>query len=146
MNHSKKKLERFIGLRERIEQSRRVELADAKRAVDAAETHRREREDQHAQAVANLIGANDASGDDLIHMATLVTAERSYLARATQIVQEKTVIADERKDALVEASRDVKVLEILHKTASKTALAREDKIEQDEFDELALRAGAGGRP
>jgi flagellar FliJ protein len=137
------RLATLLRLREAVRDEKRAQLADAYRALEILAGRLREvdaelaAERRAAQKVAH------ASAVDLDYLTNAHRYEILLRAQRGEIVQQQTQIAQEverRRLALVEADRQVRVLEKLRdKQAHEFALV-EERREMKRLDELAGRA------
>jgi flagellar FliJ protein len=135
-------------LREAARDARRGELAQALRAAEMLRARREEIEAQ-LQATRGEIARRSAPGAaDVDALMAAHRYEQTLRAeRAGVQQQEKQVQAEleRRRDALVEADRAVRVLEMLHERRAAEYQTSEDRREQRELDQIAvLRASRSG--
>ena len=140
------RLQTVLRLRVATRDERRAELGRAQRAAEVL----REQQDKVA---AEIVSTQDATREMLqkqanstsgLNVDSLLNANRNVMllrAQAAQLVQQQKQIAVEigkRQAALVEADRDVRVLEKLQEKGMKEHEFRELAIEQRELDEIAI--------
>ncbi|WP_254512061.1 flagellar export protein FliJ [Anatilimnocola floriformis] len=140
------RLQTVLRLRSAARDERRAELGRAQRASEVL----REQQDKVA---ADIVSTQDATRELLqkqanstggLNVDSLLNANRNVMmlrAQAAQLVQQQKQIAVEigkRQAALVEADRDVRVLEKLQEKGLKEHEFRENAIEQRELDEIAI--------
>jgi flagellar FliJ protein len=138
------RLATLLRLREAARDERRGELAEALRALDAlrqsleavdrelAETRRREAAPLGRVEVDVLV---DAHRYELV-----LRLQRKEIERQVTLVAQEV---DRRRQALVEADADVKVLEKLRETQKQRALVEEGRREIKLLDEVASRGWHG---
>jgi len=135
------RLETLLRLRLADRDQRRAELVKAQRAEDTllaqAEALAREQTQTH-ELSRNLASPGAADIDRLIaaHRYELVLRTKAQQL-AGQIQQVKTEV-ERRRQVLVEADRQVRVLEKLREKQQAAHTIREEKHEQKELDEQAL--------
>lgn len=132
------RLQTLLRLREHARDERRAQLADALR-VDA-ELQRRQQELE-----TDLTGARDSQRirPGVVDIDRLLSAQRYELllqAHLAGVVQQRAHVAkeiDARRQVLVEADRDVRVLEKLRETQHQRWNADQQRLDQRRFDEVA---------
>jgi flagellar FliJ protein len=138
------RLETLLKLRDRIRDERRAELAQAYHAAEILGQRRQELEDE----LAGLIEQNRAAaGPGAVDVDRLLDARRYELVlRSHQQLNQQQQRAldaeiDRRRRALVEANREVRVLEKLREKQEDRHRQQQARQEIKELDE----AGARGR-
>lgn len=136
------RLDKLLKLRERTRQARELALGQAQQAV-------RILDEQLAQVVDAKAANRDAARQSLkpgaLEVDRLLDAHRYELllsAQERQIEQQKQRIQEEverRRQALLEADRQVKVLEKLREKQHAAFVQEELRRETNELDELAQR-------
>lgn len=146
MSNFKFRLQTVLRLRQAVRDERRAELGRAQRA---AEVLREQQERIAAEAIENQnatrqMMTRQASSSSGVSVDGLLNAHRHALllkAQSAQLTQQQNQIAAEiakRQQALVEADRDVRVLEKLQEKGQVEHDLRELALEQRELDEIAV--------
>jgi flagellar FliJ protein len=146
MSNFKFRLQTVLRLRQAVRDERRAELGRAQRA---AEVLREQQDKVAAEAVENQnatrqMMTRQAATSGGVSVDGLLNAHRHALvikAQAAQLTQQQTQIAAEiakRQSALVEADRDVRVLEKLQEKGQAEHDLLELAQEQRELDEIAV--------
>jgi flagellar FliJ protein len=146
MSNFRFRLQTVLRLRTVARDERRAELGRAQRA---AEVLREQQEKIAAEAIENqdttrAMMLRQASSTEGMNVDRLLNANRQLLmlrAQAVQLTQQQKQIALEiakRQAALVEADRDVRVLEKLQEKGQQEHELRELALEQRDLDEIAI--------
>lgn len=146
MSNFKFRLQTVLRLRQAVRDERRAELGRAQRA---AEVLREQQERVAAEAIENQNSTRElmirqASSAGGVSVDGLLNSHRHALllkAQSAQLVQQQKQIEIEigkRQSALVEADRDVRVLEKLQEKGQMEHELHELAIEQRELDEIAV--------
>lgn len=136
------RLATLLRLRENVRQDRRTALAEAYGADDLL----RQRQEQVAAEMAALKGScRDAVGPGTVDIDRLLAAQRYEVtlhAEELQLGRQRELIAGEierRHQALVQANRDVRVLEKLRQRQAERHREEMARREIRELDEVAGR-------
>ena len=136
------RLATFLRLREAARDERRAALAEAYRADDVL----RQREEMMAEEISALKGScRQAVGPGTVDIDKLLAAQRYEItlrAEQTQLSRQREMIKAEierRREAVVQANRDVRVLEKLRERQAERH--RDDQAHREirELDEIAGR-------
>jgi len=136
------RLATLLRLRELARDERRAQLAQAYRAEELLEEQRRQLE-QHLSGL--LRWTRLAAGPGEIEVDRLLEARRFeaiLLAQRQHVDQQREAIAHEverRRQALVEANREVQVLENLRARQHERHRAEENRRDIKSLDEIALQ-------
>ena len=136
-----RKLNRFITIKERLRDVRRAELAEVNAALREAEAKVEEAERQRLAAIASLTSGAEMTADELAQRARLVSIAGSAASAARESAAEVESEQNVRQDAVMEANREVKVLEVLQARLKKRAAQEELRRDQGESDNAASRIG-----
>jgi flagellar export protein FliJ len=146
MSKFKFRLATLLRLREAFRDERQVALTDAYHADDVL----RQRQEELAAQIAALKGAHrQAVGPGHVNVDSLLDTHRYELtlrAATAQIVQRREQVAVEierRREALVQANRDVRVLEKLREHQTSRHREEEAQRELKLLDEVASRIPVG---
>jgi flagellar FliJ protein len=140
------RLATLLRLRESTRDERRLELA---RAYQADDLLRREEErvNEDLAGLTNLVrqaaGPGPVDVDGLLEaqrFEIVLTAQRQHLARQREMVRAEI---ERRRQALVEANRDVQVLERLRQRQADRHRDEENRRDLLRIDELAQRRVSG---
>jgi flagellar FliJ protein len=142
MAEFKFRLATLLRLREATRDERRAELAEAYRADDQLSEHldRLQRELGRLQAQCRR-----AAGPGTVDVDRLVESQRyevTLRARQSRLTGQRQAIAEEidrRRQALVAADRDVRLLEKLREKQARRHRQEEHRRETKELDEVAGR-------
>jgi hypothetical protein len=140
---SPKSLARMIATKERLRQVRRADLAVANASVTAAEQLLEERTGHHRLAAATVARTGEQTGETLALSAEHVSRERTRVMLASRGLEGKRGERDEQRDALTNATQEVRTLETLQKRMRVDQLRGERLREQGELDEVASRKKPG---
>lgn len=139
------RLATLLRLRETTRDGRRAELAEAYRVDDLL----RRRFDELSSEIEAARGqCRRAAGPGTVDVDRLLEAQRYELtlrSQQGQLEQQRKGVAAEierRRATLVEANREVRVLEKLRDTQSDRHRQEEDRREIKQLDEVAQRRGA----
>jgi flagellar FliJ protein len=146
MSNFKFRLQTVLRLRHAVRDERRAELGRAQRA---AEVLREQQERIAAEAIENQNAtrqmmtkqASSTSGvsvDGLLNAHRHALVLKSHIAQLAQQQKQVEVEIAKRQAALVEADRDVRVLEKLQEKGQNEHDLHELAIEQRELDEIAV--------
>jgi len=136
------RLQSLLKLRMAERDSRREELANAYRADQVLEQRQAALEQEIAEAQRQ---AKEHAAPGTIHVDRLLNAHRYELvlqAQHQQLARQRQLIAaeiDRRRQALVEADREVRVLEKLREKHAAEYAYREQRADTNQLDEIALR-------
>jgi flagellar export protein FliJ len=136
-----RKLNRFINIKERLRDVRRAELAEVNAALREAEAKVDEAERQRLVAIESLTSGAEMTANELAQRARLVSIARNMASAARESAAEVESEQTVRQGAVVEANREVKVLEVLQARLKKRAAQEEVRREQGESDNAASRIG-----
>jgi len=142
MGRFKFRLATLLRLRELARDERRAQLAQACRAQELLDEQRRQL-DEHLSGLHRC--ARLAAGPGAIDVDRLLEARRFeavLLAQRQQVDQQREAIGrevDRRRQALVEANREVHVLDSLRARQHERYLAEEGRREIKILDEIALQ-------
>ncbi len=134
------RLATLLRLRESVRDSRRSELGEAYRVDDVLKAQLDQIEDD-LQAVRNR--RRDVCGQGGVNVDQLLESQRYELALQTQqqqINRQRQTVAEEierRRQALVEANREVRVLEKLRDKQQQRHQQEESRREIKQLDEIA---------
>lgn len=136
------RLETLLKLRRSIRNQRRAELAEAYQADEIAQRHQDQLADEVSQTNEQIRQATQPGSLDVdklldAHRYELViaTRQKQLQVQRQQLVQE----IERRRQRLVEADRDVRVLEKLRERQSLQHREMEQRTDVKEFDEVAVR-------
>jgi len=139
------RLATLLRVREAARDERRMELAEACRVDDLL----RRQSDGLAEEMGRLRkGCRVAAGPGTVDVDRLVEAHRYELAlraRSHTVARQREVVATEierREQALVEANREVRVLEKLRDRQVRKYRAEQNRREIKELDEVAVQRAA----
>ena len=145
MSKFKFRLATLLRLREAARDERRMELAEAYRLDDLLQ-------ERFDHVSGQLLGLRDqcrrAAGPGPVDVDQLVEAQRYELAlraQQMQLEQQRESVAAEierRRRAMVEANRDVRVLEMLRENQARRHRREEGRREIKQLDEVAGRRAA----
>ncbi len=141
------RLEPLLRLRTAERDHRREELAKAFRAEQLLE-QRQQAVRQELQMIREQTGQQASPGpiqvDQLLHAhryALLLHAQLEQLRRQREAVSQET---HRRREALVEADRELRILEKLRERHALAHAYQEQRADVRTLDEIALRRRAGG--
>jgi len=137
------RLATLLRLKESARDEKRAQLAEAYRAAEILVERLREVDDELAVTRTQAQQLAQAGKIDIDYMLNSHRYERVLRAQRNMIEQQQQQIAAEverRRLALVEADRQVRVLEKLREKKLHEHLQREDRRDQKLMDELAARA------
>ena len=136
------RLATLLRLREAVRDERRGALAAAQRAADALAARMadvdQELSETRRQQTAPLGRVNVDPLVDAHRYELVLRVERQEVERQTALVAQEI---ERRRQALVEADADVKVLEKLRESQRQKALAEATRVEIKLLDEVAARTG-----
>jgi len=139
-----RKLDRYISIKERVRDVKRAELAEVNAALQDAEKRVEEAESQRVAAILALTSGSEMSAEELAQRARLVSLARNAAEAARESAAEVEQVHHAHQEAVAEASREVKVLEVLQARLKKRAAKEELRREQSASDEAANRIGGNG--
>lgn len=135
----RQRLQRLIAAKERL---RAVQQANLARAA----AHTAEAEDAAAAAQAGYVAAAQAMGTpgsfsagDMQHQGAMAARLRLAVEVHRGEASERQLLQDGERERLVEATREVQVLDILRERAAEEDRLRERRSEQQTMDEIASR-------
>ncbi|HYW79084.1 MAG TPA: flagellar export protein FliJ [Thermoguttaceae bacterium] len=136
------RLATLLRLREETRDQRRAELAEAYHADDLLQQHIQEADDALAELLAQC---RKVAGPGVVDIDRLVAAGRYELTlraqRKEMVEQRERVLAEieRRRQALVEANREVRVLEKLRENQTRRHRDEQNRQEVKRLDEVAGR-------
>jgi flagellar protein FliJ len=136
------RLETLLRLRETAREQRQRALAEAYQAEGQLEQHRSEIEAELANVRNNYREASQPGRMDVDRLMAAQRYELSLHAQAQQLADQQRLLGEEtqrRRDALVEADRQVKVLERLKEVHRERNREIDRKTEEKFLDEVAAR-------
>lgn len=138
------RLATLLRLREVAREERRTQLAEALRLVDQLRARQREIEELVRETKRLQTPAAGALDADRLLNATRYELVLRAEQRALQL-QEVSVQGEveKRREALVDANREVRSLELLREKQKETHQAEEEARARKEMDEIAARRYAG---
>jgi len=149
MSKFKFRLATFLRLREAFRDDRRAELAEAYRADDLVAG-------RQTEVARELLSLEDecrrAAGPGPVQVDLLLEAQRYEIllkAHAQQLGRQRDLLAAEierRRQALVHANRDVRVLEKLREHQAAGHRQEEHRREIKQIDEVAQQRALGSGP
>lgn len=135
------KLQQVLNFRKEVEKARSIELAEAKRELDHAEVIL-SREEQHAAMVAKELAGKEIQG---ISASEFLMYSNFFHKKSREIKQHRQEVVTldmkvaERREVLLDAAKDKKVLE----TFKEKKVAADRKLlsikERDFIDELSVQ-------
>ena len=134
---SPKALSRILAVKERLRQLKRSELAEANAEVHSAEHQVALREGLRTEAARAVGCQGDVAGGELQNRAELFAVARSDHAKATKVLNERNVERDVCKEAVVDATRDMRVIETLRERSVAIVEKEQATREQTELDEIS---------
>ncbi len=120
---------------------RRAELAEVNAALREAEAKVEEADRLRLAAIDSLTSGAEMTADELAQRARMVSIAGDAAAAARESAAEVQSEHTARQDAVVEASREVKMLEVLQARLNKRAAQEEIRKEQSASDDAASRIG-----
>ena len=145
----KRRIQRIIKAREKLFDARRAELAEADLALDEAKELQRIAEERELLAITAMTSEQEISGSELQALAQIAVKAVQQTSEAKGVVLQRTVVREERQEAVFQAKRDVKVLEAVETRIVERIRLEELRFEQADMDETAARireAGNEARP
>jgi flagellar export protein FliJ len=133
---SPKSVSRILAVKERLRQAKRSELAEANASVDAASKHVDAISQMRAEAVRAVVEAGEIPGAELEARAQVADIACRDLTQAKAVLEERHKERDVRKEVVVEATREVRVMETLKERLQRVAFREETTREQLQLDEL----------
>jgi flagellar protein FliJ len=139
------RLSPLLRLREAFRDERQMELADAYRADDVLKEHL---EASRGELVVLAEGCRRAVGPGPVDIDRLLTAQRYEAvleAQVQHILQQRELVAQEierRRQALVHANREVRVLEKLREHQADRYMQEESLRDIKRLDEVAQQRAA----
>jgi flagellar export protein FliJ len=134
---SPKSVSRILAVREMLRQIKRNELARANQSVDAASEHVAAMDEQRTQAAERIGQAGDVEGSELRARAELCEFAARDLDRAKLALEERSRERDVQSNDMVEATREVRVMETLHDKLQRAEWREEITREQLQLDEMS---------
>ena len=137
------RLEQVLNLRKEVERQRKLEFADAKRQYEHAVDHLRS-EEENVALLNNELHSRQSEG---ISLAELQMYSHYFQRKHGEIKQQRTQVdclgeaVTEKRDCLMEASRDKKVLETLKEKKLAELKRQRAEREQAFIDELSAQNG-----
>ena len=139
------RLATLLRLREHVRDQRRAELAEAFRAEELL--------DEQQQTVGRELGwlreqCRSAAGPGALNVDRLVEAQRYEVAlrgRQSRLVAQRQTLSaevDRRREALLAADRDVRLLEKLRERQAQRQRDQENRCETNQLDEVAGQRAA----
>ncbi|MBT0663968.1 flagellar export protein FliJ [Geobacter pelophilus] len=135
------KLQQVLNFRKEVEKARSLELAEAKRELDHA-AERLKREEEHAAKVSAELAAKQAKGinaNEFLMYSNFFHKKSKDIKRQREEVDTLDVKVAERRETLLVASKEKKVLELFKEkrvAADKKALSIK---ERDFIDEISVQ-------
>jgi hypothetical protein len=127
----------MLAVKERIRQHMRAELAEANAGVETAERHASERENVRTHAAHAVGRRGEVEGSELQHRAELFALARRDCAEAAKVLVERNTERDVRKEAVVDATRDTRMIETLRQRSLVVESKAQSTREQTELDEIS---------
>lgn len=132
---------RIARLKQRIEGTRRGELAEADAVLRDAET-RAERLSVAREAAANALAqTGEVRAEELLHRAGLMALARRDAAQADLELSHRSDEREQKREHLAEAHRETRAVDALRRRMLAEARQVEQRHEQRELDEAASRKG-----
>jgi flagellar export protein FliJ len=139
------RLATLLRLRETVRDERRVQLAEAERAQAELQARLAELERQRQQLQHECRTAAGPGEVDLPHLVEAHQYAAALRAQEAELLQQRQVLAieiDRRRQALIEADRDVQTLEKLRESQWQAHRREEERQEGKRLDEVALQAAS----
>jgi flagellar FliJ protein len=136
------RLETLLRLRETAREQRQRALAEAYEAESQLEQHRSQLEAELANVRNNYREASQPGQMDVDRLMAAQRYELTLHAQVRQLADQQRLLGEEtqrRRDALVEADRQVKVLERLKEVHRQRNREVDRKAEEKFLDEVAAR-------
>jgi flagellar FliJ protein len=136
----------LLKIRENTRDERRSELADVQR-TDAELENRLTRLEKEQEQLRNE--CRKAVGPGMLDLSRLVESQRYAVTlrdRQMELIEQRRTLAEEierRRQALIEADREVRMLEKLRENQLQTHQQHEGRQESKRLDEAALQTTAG---
>jgi flagellar biosynthesis chaperone FliJ len=129
-----------LDLRRRQEERANLAVLEARRVSEAAEAAQRAAQRQFDEAMARALTAETEGGDVTVAIwyRNWMRTQRRELARCEAIAEDRRMQLREAERRLVEARRNVRVLERLKDRARAEQDRRDREAEQKALDELAV--------
>lgn len=146
MSRPKFRLATLLKLRESVRDQRRTRLAEALRAEQVIVGRRAS---VAAELDALMRECREAAQPGEVDLDRLLVARRYEAALRVEdrdLAKKHEALRgeiDRRRDALVEANRSVRVLELLREKQQRDHLEKEARLEIKQLDEVGQRCGAG---
>lgn len=134
---SPKALARILAVKDRLRQIKRSELAEANADLFAAEEQVAARDQVRADAAHAVSRPGDVVGGELQHRAEVLALARRDCAQAAKVLAERNLERDVRKEAVVDATRDMRVIETLRERSLAVEGKAKSTGEQTELDEIS---------
>lgn len=135
------KLQQVLNFRKEVEKARSFELAEAKRELDSA-SNRLKQEELRAAMVAEELAQRQAAGIDaseLLMYSNFFHRKKREISQHKEVVDSLDTKVSEKRDILLEATRDKKVLESF-KEKKVAADRRELSVKERDFiDEISVQ-------
>lgn len=142
------RLESVLKLRRAKRDERRQKLAEAYEAEQVLQRHQQELADEMEQVRARLREESMPGEVNVDGLLDVHRYELLLLARRAQLQQQQARIAEEvarRRQALVEADREVRTLEKLEEKQALAHRQNEQRLEIKQFDESAQQRATAHR-
>lgn len=142
------KLQQVLNFRKEVEKARSMELAEAKQELETA-SDRLKQEERHAAKVESELAAKQAEGID---SSELLIYSNFFHKKSRDIKQQKQevdtlgLMVDERREILLDAAKEKKVLESFKE--KKVAAGRKEQSikERDFLDEISVQKKGQHKP
>jgi len=134
-------LEQVLKYRREIERMRKLEFADAKKELDHAHDKLNEEENATADTAEQFIKCQSelSNIEEMRRYADFFAKKREDIKRQKVRVEQLGVVLDERRETLIDATKDKKVLETMkEKKAREFRIGMEQK-EQAFMDEISVQ-------
>lgn len=132
-----RKLKRMLELKRRIEQAKKGDVVSARQETDAAELSLLTAQAEQRERVAALAETSELSLAELVERARFVELSRERIVSAHHELDQRKRELDEREEARVLATRDVRTFEILSERDREEQRARAKSAEQRAADDVA---------
>ena len=139
--NDRKRLERIIRVRERLKEVRRADLSQAQRACKDADEELKLRTKEEAAALERLASPEGMSAGELFLRSEMAQTAAQDRKEAEHKRTETASVQAACREAVMQASKDVKVLELFRLRLLETERRTQAKREQEASDEAALRGG-----
>jgi len=134
-------LEQVLKYRLEMERARKQEFAAAKKELDQASDFLKQQEVE-AQGAAEEFSQRQAefsSVEEMRRYADYFERKREDIRRQKERVEQLGVVLDERREVLLDATKDKKVLESLKEKKAREFRIERDQKEQGFMDEIAVQ-------